>query len=279
MKFFITIFTLLLLTISGQAMAFLDFSQDVLEIPNTHEGERYTWVVRDNPSGVESIITRQPSDDGNWLLTLQIPTDETIEEVHLFIVDSKFANFNHIIPHKKNDRQYNFTFDPKDSGKFRVETVIKTDHDWLRLSRDLVVKSSQSKASSAREGEDGLRVLIKIIPSKVYAGHVVTFVFEIEKEGRLVTNLEKIDGFDMHLAAWRTSWFTRFGEFIYSRPVQNFGGSEIAVSMVPKETGHFKIIGQYKLAGELHKIATDLEVYYEPRPNSGGIQNMAPYED
>lgn len=274
-----------LLLNSSTVSAFLDFDQEVLHIPATHESKKYTWQVRENPQGFNAIFEMNGTVDENTpghpghLVKLAFPPDETVEEVHMFIVDKKFKFFTHILPDKKKDNVYAFDPEITRKGKYRIETILKMKNDWVRLNQNINFAPKTIKTENTEKESQGYTIKVKKIPGKVYADHVVTFVFEITLDGKPMTGLEKTGGSEIHLAAWGTSFFKRFGEFTYATSAQNLGGPEAAVSMVFMDNGLHKVFAQFKHRAEIHTVETEVSVYFEPVQGEKKISDMTPPTD
>ncbi len=122
------------------APASLDFDQEILHIPETHESEKYLWDVRNDPEDFKLTLTRtQKGKTGAiaFMEKISPPHGEFIEKVHVFVVDKKFQIFEHIFPVRQGDNLYSFDFTPSKKGTYRVETVLQTNKGWVKLSRNL----------------------------------------------------------------------------------------------------------------------------------------------
>ncbi len=91
-------------------------------------------------------------------------------------------------------------------------------------------------------------------------------------KGIPLKGLEKIDGFDMQVAAWDED----MKEFIYATPRQNLGGPEVAVSIVFMRPGKHAVFGEFKHNGVIRKVDLVVDVREEPKEDGGSIWDIKP---
>ena len=100
----------------------------------------------------------------------------------------------------------------------------------------------------------------------------MTIVYEIMHKGAPLKGLEKIDGFDMQVASWDED----LKEFIFATPKQNLGGPEVAVSIVFMKAGKHAVFGEFKHKGVIRKVDLAVDVWEEPKEDSGSLFNLKP---
>lgn len=248
-------------------LAGLDLDQEVIHIPDTHESEKYRWQVARNPAGYGFELASEaagPSGGRLFTMTLGVPPGVRVEKAHVFITDRDLKTMEHFRAERSGDGSYRFRFNPPVSGAYHVETVLQARDGWVNLSKTVNLPAGPVEAADgAKQSAMEYRVRQQHFPPKIYAEHVVTFLYEITLNGRPVTDIEKIDGLDMQVAAWATSWFTPVGEFAYGVPAQNPGGPEVAVSMVFEKPGTYKVFAEYVHRGVRRLVETEVEVWEE----------------
>ncbi|MFZ5998052.1 MAG: hypothetical protein ACOYW7_11290 [Nitrospirota bacterium] len=269
---------LLLLAVPFAAQAELDFGQEVLVIPDTHNEKPYIWQVQVNPKEYELLLENaQPlaGEPTTFGLLINSKSGESIRDLHVFITDEELHTYKHIKPVFDNGR-YKFTYTAPWAGTYRIEVVFPTGKGWVNLRKDIKVKGRRADHDAAgHEDDKGYSVNVKLIPRKIYAEHVVTFLYELSYNGTPIKGLEKIGGADMQVAAWDED----LKEFIYATPKQNLGGPEVAVSFVFMQPGKHAIFAEFKHNGVIRKIDLVVNVYEEPKHDSSegsGIRDLRP---
>lgn len=261
------------LVIPVSAYAELDLEQEVLIIPDTHNEKPYIWNVARNPRGYELIMEfgdQTATTDRRFSFEVRKDPAEKILEMHVFLTDSDLHFFRHIRP-LHTDGRYNFSLGVSKTDTFRFEIVFKTDRGWVNLKKDLRLKGG-GKEPDDSERDKGYSAKVKLIPKKVYAEHVVTFLFDLAYNGAPIRDIEKVDGFDMQLASWDED----LKEFIYATPRQNLGGPEVAVSTVFMRPGKWAVFAEFRHEGVVRKVEVVVNVLQEPRENQGAIENLKP---
>jgi hypothetical protein len=253
----------------------IDLDREVLIIPDTHNEKPYIWNVAVNPGGYELIIERDKSAAGTEArFSFDIKRDpaENIKEMHLFITDSDLHFYRHLRP-TPIDGKYVFSFNPPRPETYRFEIVFKTEKGWVNLKRKFTIKG-ETAIRDERRRDEGYSAKVKLIPRKVYAEHVVTFLFELAYKGIPVRDLEKMDGADMQLASWDED----LKEFIYVVPKQNLGGPEVALSAVFMKPGRRAVFAEFKHNGEVQSVEIVIDVFMEP-PQGTTIENLKPSDN
>lgn len=269
---------LLLLAASFDAQAELDFGQEVLVIPDTHNEKPYIWNVQVNPHEYELILepgqplAGEPADFG---FSINSKSGEAIGDLHVFITDKELHAYKHIKPEFNNGR-YRFVYNAPWAGKYRIEVVFNAGNGWINLRKDINVKGRRADHEAfGHEDDKGYSVKAKLIPRKIYAEHVVTVLYELSYNGTPIKGLEKIGGTDMQVAAWDED----LKEFIYATSKQNLGGPEVAVSFVFMRPGKHAIFAEFKHNGVIRKIDLVVNVYEEPKHDSSegnGVRDLRP---
>ncbi len=72
------------------------------------------------------------------------------------------------------------------------------------------------------------------------------------------------------------SWDEDLKEFIFATPKQNLGGHEVAVSLVFMRPGRHAVFAEFKHKGVIRKIDFVLNVFEEPREDSGLLFQLKP---
>lgn len=268
----------LLLAAPCAAQAELDFAQEVLVIPDTHNEKPYIWQARVNPKEYGLLLEHgqplagEPADIGFSIIA---KSGETIRDTHVFVTDKELHSYKHIRPEFTNGL-HKFTYTPPWAGTYRIEVVFAAGTGWVNLRKDVKVKGRRADRNALEhENDTGYGVKVKLIPKTVYAEHVVTVLYEVSYNGVPVKGLEKIDGADMQAAAWDED----LKEFIYAVPKQNLGGPEVAVSFVFMRPGKHAIFAEFKHNGAIRKVELVVPVYEEPTPDGGkgnGIRDLKP---
>lgn len=261
----------LLFALVSPLHAELDLDQEVLIIPDTHNEKPYIWHVLRDPKDFELVMDSAGITAGNdtgYTFRIDRKQGGDISDLHVFITDGDLHAYKHIRPEAAGEG-YKFTYDAPGAGKYRFEVVFKTPKGWVNLRKDVRIKSS---GRVEKESDEGYGVKVKLIPKKIYAEHVVTFLYEISRYGKPLKDLEKIDGVDMHAAAWDED----LKEFIYAVPKQNLGGPEVAVSFVFMRPGKHAVFAEFRHGGTVRKIDMVVDVREEPRNDANSIENTKP---
>lgn len=243
-----------------------DFEKELISIPDTHENpEPYNWKAEVNPDGYEILAD---TDSGNFA-TFNINSPENIEifELHVFVTPTKLQFANHLIPHRIADNKFSFEYEAPIKGKYRFEALLRTQDGWINLRRNFRLNQSAQNSQQAGIGPE-YEVIVKKVPAKIYADHIATLVFEIIHEGKPVTDLQQVEGSEMHLAGWNKSWIVSLKEFNYAVSNQNLGGSEVAVSLVFRTPGKHIIFGEFSHLQKKHIIRYEVNVLLEDRESS-----------
>jgi hypothetical protein len=276
MKTRLPVLLLILFVLAPPAFGQLDLEQELLIIPDTHNEKPYIWHVQVNPRGYELVLPDGPlkaGEDEPYIFRILSPTGMPEGDVHVFITDDDL----HVYAHRKAARtgdDYRFTYQAPGPGKYRLEVVFKTPQGWTNLRKNIKIGGHAAPAADKIPGDEDYQVKIKLIPKKAYAEHVVTLLYEIHYKGAPVSDLEKMEGFDMQVAAWDKD----LKEFIYMTPKQNFGGPEVAVSIVFMRPGRHAVFAEFKHNGHVRQIETVMDVLAEPRSDVHSIENMKPSE-
>jgi len=268
----LTVMFLILAVQASTAYGQLDLDQEVLIVPDTHNEKPYIWHVVKDPEGYEIIMNSGDQDspvDGRFSFKVRQEKAEKIQEMHVFITDSDLHIFRHLRP-VLSDNRYSFSFFAPKTGMYRFEIVLRTEKGWLNLKKDIMLKGVGRQVENP-DRDKGYGVKVKLIPQKVYAEHVVTFLFELTFNGEPIKDIEKVDGTDMQFASWDED----LQEFIYVTPKQNFGGPEVAVSAVFMRPGKRAVFTEFRHNGEMHGIDLIMDVLKEP-PQVTNPQNPKP---
>ena len=270
---------LLLLLNPVPAVAFeLDFDKEVLHIPETHETDAYIRDVPTNPDDYRLQLKKEPQ-PAEFSLLVSHTDEATIDEVHVFVTDADFEHFSHIFARKKEAGRYGFAFDPPEKDEYRFEMMLKTTAGWVKSGETMDLEAAPGQPASEIKDRSGYEVIIRKFPPRIYVDHVATLVFEIIYNDTLVTDLEPIHGSEIHLAAWSSSFFTRFGRFTYAAASQNLGGPEAGVSLVFKDNGRHKVFATFKHRGQIRTVETEFKVFLEPERGFGKIYQVPPAVD
>lgn len=270
---FVAAIALSLLVPASISGAELDLDQELLVIPDTHNEKPYIWNVARNPKGYE--LAMEYSDQASparFSFEVRKDTAEKIREVHVFITDSDIHLFRHIRP-VEGDGRYQFPFEVPANGSYRFEIVLKTEKGWANLRKDVRLKGV-GKQTDDPERDRGYSVNLKLIPRKVYAEHVVTFLFDIAYNGQPIRDIEKVDGTDMRFASWDED----LKEFLYVTSKQNLGGPEVAISTVFMRPGKRAVFAEFRHRGETRSIEMVVDVLMEP-PQGTYIHNLKPADN
>lgn len=264
------VFFILSVIIPSLLFAQLDLEQEVISIPDTHAAQQYMWKAIINPSGYNlSTQFGKPAAGENAEFSFAIlpPEGESFDKksVHIFITDTDLQEYEHIRPEGTGSGKYHFTFHPPRAGRYRVEIIFRTEYGWADMIGDFRAKGGKTKEDKTEKSGE-YSVQVQMIPEKAFSGHVVTFVYEIKRNGEPVSNLEKVDGFDLQVA----SWDRRLNEFIYATPRQNTGGPKAAVSMVFRNTGMHRVFAEFRHNGTVQGFIHTVEVE-EEGVKEGGI--------
>lgn len=269
-----TIFLLLLLLVwPSQSSAQLDLDQEVMVVPDTHNEKPYIWHVERTPGGYELVLSGNGAKAGegpNYVFRIISPSGIRPENVHVFITDGDLHAYAHRKAVRTGD-DYLFSYDAPRPGKYRLEVVFEATRGWINLSKNIKIGGpARGTAADEPPGDEDYEVNIKLIPKKAYAEHVVTFLYEILYKGKPLRDLEKLDGFDMQVAAWDED----LKEFIYATPRQNLGGPEVAVSFVFMRPGKHAVFAEFKHRGVVRRIDSVVLVHQESLHDKGAIENL-----
>ncbi len=272
-SFFVT--GLLFLLLAPCAYAELDLDKEVIAIPDTHNEKPYIWSVRINPKGYDLIF-----ETGNLLagkkhdFRFSVSSKEggEISSPQVFITDDDLHTYAHIVP-EKADNAYFFSYQAPKAGKYRIEIVFQSPKGWVNLRKDIRISGDGKAAEPLRvTGDEDYQIKIKLIPKKAYAEHVVTLLYEISYKGAPLNDIEKVNGFDMQVAAWDED----LKEFLYITPKQNLGGPEVPVSIVFMRPGQHAVFAEFRHKGIVRKVEFVLNVLAEPRNDPNSIESLMP---
>lgn len=256
----------------------LDLDKEVLIIPDTHNEKPYSWNVMRNPREYELALEYGgPAAGLNDQFSLVVKRESSVkmEDMHVFITDGDLHAFVHVRPVDKGGGKYSFKFDAPATGKYRFEVVFRVDTGWVDLRKDIkLIKAPGNTEPASKPGDEDYGVKIKLYPRKIYADHVGTFLYEISYRGKPVNDIEKIGGVDMQLASWDED----LKEFVFATPKQNFGGPEVAVSLVFTRPGKHAIFAEFKHRGVTRTIDSSVNVYLEPGKAGGHLLYLSPSE-
>ena len=246
----------------SSAHADLDLDQQVRVIPDTHDVKPYIWQVRQEPQGYELVIghTKSAGKPDGFLVGIKTSSGELPERMHVFVTDEDLHVYSHVRPMRDEDGHYLFNFIPPSAGNYRFEIVFRTEKGWINLRKDISLEKSDLKATDTRPGEEDYDVKVNLYPKKIYADHVVTFLYQIRYKDTPLIDLEKIEEADMQVAAWDEN----MKEFIYMTPQQNLGGPDVAVSMVFRRPGKHAVFAEFKHNGIIRRVDFVVNVYAEP---------------
>jgi len=271
----VVIFLILPVIIPSLLFAQLDLEQDVLVIPDTHDAEPYKWKKSGSTRGYDLRMeygTLIAGNDSEFTFSIKTKVPKTISDVHVFITDNGLNVFRHLRPESGNGK-HRFVFNVPSHGKYRFEFVFKSAEDgWINLRKDISIKESVKQDPSLipplpKGDEEGIySVNVKLFPEKVYAEHVVTFLYEISHNGVPVEYPEKTDGVDILI----TSWDKSRKEFICAGSRQNVDG-QIAVSIVFMKPGKHRVFAEFKHNGAVRAVQTDIDVLEEPEQKGYGF--------
>ena len=257
------IFLFLFFLFPSVSIAQLDLEQEVLIIPDTHNEKPYGWNASVNPEGYELSLSSGSARSGvesEFLFSVASKEGRDEQDVHVFVTDEDLRHYTHVRAVRKSDGAYAFRFNPPQPGKYRFEVVFRTGQEWVNLRKDMRIKRGSWKTPAALPGDEDYEIRMKLIPKTPYAEHVTTFLYEIRYKGEPVTNLDRVDGFDMQVAAWDEN----LREFIHAMPKQSLGGPEVAVSIVFMKTGKHKVFAEFSHLGATQRIESVVRVYPEP---------------
>lgn len=272
MKQLVAVMTLLLLQLPAIASAQFDqfdqfdLNSETLQIPPTHQTEQYEWQAIRNPGAwTLDIAPVQSSDAGKFSMSIKTPPGVETEEIQVFITDEEMEVFRRVQPEKLSKGNYQFSFLPPKAGEYRFETAIKTGNGWIDLRKDLELeKTVDEEPLISKDGGQGCGVNVKREPERIYADHVVTFIYEPCCHGEALDESMKLDDSQLRVAAWSKGWFRRWNEFVYATPKQKLDGSVAAVSLVFKQPGNHVVFTEIKQGGEVKYLREEVRVYKEP---------------
>ncbi|RJQ48330.1 MAG: hypothetical protein C4538_03950 [Nitrospiraceae bacterium] len=253
----VLLLSVLFILSASSCLAQLDLEQEVLVIPDTHDSEQYKWKKARNTRDYKVRMDHSPLIAGNateFNFTVTTKTPKTINGMHVFITDKGLNAFRHISPESETGR-YRFIFNAPSQGKYRFEFVFKTSEDgWINLSEDVSIKEGVEKDMLQEQDKD-YSVNVKLFPEKVYAEHVVTFLYEISHNGSPVKYPEEMEGADILLASWDKSR----REFVCAGSRQNVDG-QIAVSVVFMKPGTHRVFAEFRHNGKVRIFSHTVEV-------------------
>ena len=272
----LSLLILSLLLAATPSHAQLDLQKEVLIIPDTHNEKPYIWKVLRNPKDYEFNLqydAAAPGTETVFSMDIRSKAQSKIDDLHVFIADKDLHVYGHMRPVMSGTGKYTFGFKAPQAGRYRFEVVFKAQDGWINLSRDIKIKGDKKTSEpETKAGDEDYSVRVKLIPKKIYSEHVVTILYEIMYKGIPLKGLEKIDGFDMQVAAWNED----MEEFIYATPKQNLGGPEVAVSIVFMRHGRHAVFGEFKHKGIIRKIDLVVNVYEEPKKNKDSSADIKP---
>jgi len=262
MKTIVFVMVLFVCVLPSLSQADLDLDQEVLVIPDTHNEKPYIWHVRQDPQGYEMVFehTRLAGQPDQFLFAITGESAKVPEEMHVFIADSDLQTYTHIRPIKDSDGRYSFSFAPPAAGKYRFEIVFQTDNGWIDMRKDVSLEKAAVEARDTSAGDEDYDVKVKLYPRKIYADHVGTFLYQLSYKGKPLTDIEKIQGADMQVAAWDED----MKEFVYMTPQQNLGGPDVGVSMVFRKPGKHAVFAEFKHNGIIRRVDFVVTIYAEP---------------
>lgn len=264
---------LLVFAFPALSVAELDLDKDVLIIPDTHNAKPYIWDVARNPKGYELVMDeaiQSGTDERQFSFEISQYSVRSILEMHVFVTDSDLHFFRHISPLLSGGK-YRFSLEVPRTDTYRFEIVFRTEAGWINLKKDLKV-SGGGKAPDDQDVDKGYSADVKLIPRKVYAEHVVTFLFRLIHDGVPINDIEKVDGTDMRLASWDED----LKEFIYVTSKQNPGGPEVAVSAVFMRPGKRAVFADFRHQGKARKVEFVIDLLAEPPQSKDGIESLRP---
>ncbi len=266
----------IVLGVAATAGADLDLDKEVIVIPDTHNEKPFIWNVMRNPRKYELALEYGgPAAGLNDKFSFEVKRESSVkmDDMHVFIADEDLHAFAHVRPAISGVGKYSFNFAAPATGKYHFEVIFRTATGWVNLRQDIRLKKSVGRAEPvSKPGDEDYDVKIKLYPKKIYADHVSTFLYEISYKGNPLKDIEKIDGFDMQVAAWDED----LKDFIYITPKQNLGGPEVAVSIVFMRPGKHAVFAEFKHKGVIRRIDTVVFVNAEPRSAPGAIENLRP---
>jgi len=266
---------LLFLMLIPYAFAELDLDKEVLVVPDMHNEKPYIWNVRTNPREYELIMETgkvTANEKHDFRFSVLSKEAEVISSPQVFITDDDLREYAHIIP-EKVDGQYLFSYQAPKAGRYRFEIVFRSLKGWVDLRKDIKI-SGDGKASGrvTIPGDEDYQIKVRLVPKKAYAEHVVTLLYDLSYKGAPLIGLEKMDGFDMHVAAWDED----LKEFLYITPKQNLGGPEVPVSIVFMRPGLHAVFAEFRHKGVVRKVEFVLNVLAEPKNDSSSIESLRP---
>lgn len=275
-KLVVFLILLLLLLLPGSSQAELDLDQEVIIIPDTHNDKPYVWDVQRNPREYKLVmdhIAPTVGTDSSFLFEIKSNSSVEINNMHVFITDEDLHTFAHVRPLKNAEGKYSFNFASPATGKFRFEIVFKAEGRWVNISKDIKLKGTTvQREAGVKHGDEDYAVKVKLYPKSFYAEHAGTFLYELSYKGEKLKDIEKMDGFDMQIAAWDED----LKEFIYATPKQNLGGPEVAVSLVFMRSGKHAVFAEFKHNGIIRKIDFVINVLHEWIIDENNIESLRP---
>jgi len=269
-----------LLLAAAPVRAQLDFAQEVVSFPDTHEADRYRWEARRNPPGLPFSLAPLPEEGGEGRrlrLALGDGSADGIDEIHVFVTDRELGDFAYARPEADGSGGYVFGFQPKRDALYRFEIVLRRGSDWIALEKDLRIGAVDGAAPET-DGE-GLEVRVKPLQRFLYAGHVLTFMLDFRIGHAPVTDLEPVQGSDLQAALWRRSWFSGPKDFVHASAFQDTGGPEVPLSLVFPEPGSWVVFAAFRRGGRLDHVRFELDILREPAHGGGGLIGLEPADD
>lgn len=266
---------LLFLMLIPYAYAELDLDKEVIAIPDTHSEKPYIWNVSINPREYELIMDTGKVTAGkkhDFRFSVLSKEGEAIISPHVFITDDDLHEYAHVLPEKAGGA-WLFSYQAPKAGRYRFEIVFRSSKGWVDLRKDIKISGDGKTSEPVKiQGEEDYQIKVRLIPKKAYAEHVVTLLYDISYKGAPLDGIEKVDGFDMHVAAWDED----LKEFLYITPKQNLGGPEVPVSIVFMRPGQHAVFAEFRHKGVVRKVEFVLNVFEEPSENKGAIENLKP---
>lgn len=209
--------------------------------------------------------------------------------MHFIVVRKDLQGFQHIHP------EFN-----KNTGEFSIPVTFATDGEY-RMFADFTPRSGQI-------GQGGERLPVTVYKdavvgnlanykpqplgsterSKMFGGYVITmipsseplasqndfgFTFEIKKDGKLVTDLEKYLGALGHTVVLREGDL----QFIHAHPIQSFSAPQtgkVTFMITFPETGNYKLFSQFERDGKIITSDFVVNVILGVKSSSGGTEKL-----
>jgi len=182
------------------------------------------------------------------------PRAESFEQKNLYVSDEQRKNIEDALGSKL----------PEEDLRPSIYLAIVRS-GWINLSENISIKEGVER-EILPEADKGYSVNVKLFPDKVYADHVVTFLYEISYNGAPVKYPEKMEGADILLSSWDKSR----KEFICAGSRQNVDG-KIAAGIVFMRPGKHKVFAEFKHNGAVRVFAHEIEILEEPAQREHGL--------